>query len=253
VVKFQGVQEVYSIMLKKTVQGLVALAMLLVGTGAAQARDFVHDLKFDVFLLGGGSTMVDPTYFNSAGRLFHSRFEIGPKYNIGVAVPYGKIFTIETAYSAGPNNLVVSNQNIFPHVGVEYPVRQSLGSISGVFHAPFTRFHMRPYGALGVEYDRFTPTAAAVSYAISHGFATTSTAIITHNDKAGMNFGGGLDRKLTKRLTFRIDLRDHITGSPAFGLPPKVTSDSLGAAFPTSDRSNNIEYTVGILFHVGKL
>jgi opacity protein-like surface antigen len=240
-------------MLKKTVQGLVALAMLLLGTGAAQARDFVKELNFDVFLLAGGSTMVDPTYFDSAGRLYHSRFEIGPKYNVGIAVPYGKILTIETAYSTGSNNLVVSNQNVFPHVGVVYPVRASLGSISGVFHAPFTRFHVRPYGEVGVEYDRFTPTPAAVSYALSHGFATTSTAIITHNDKAGLNFGAGLDRKLTKRITFRIDLRDHIAGSPAFGIPPRATNDSLGAAFPTSGRANNIEYTAGILFHIGKL
>ena len=103
-----------------------------------------------------------------------------------------------------------------------------------------------------MEYDRFSPTPAAVTTATNQGFAAVSTAIINHNDKFGINLGVGLDRKLTKRLTFRIDLRDHITSSPAFGLPPKPTFDSA-ATFPVAGRANNIEYTAGIVFHLGKL
>jgi hypothetical protein len=240
-------------MMKKTVQSLVALAVLLGSAGAAQAGDLLQNFKFDAFLLGGESTMLDPKYFNSADRLFHSRFEMGSKVIAGVSVPYGKILTIDAAYSTGPNNWNVSNQNLFPHAGVVYSERASATSISGVFHAPFTRFHMRPYGEVGVEFDQFKPSAEAISYALNHGFAADSTAIITHNDKAGLLIGGGLDRKLTRRLTFRIDLRDNISGSPAFGIPPKVTSDSLGDAFPTSGRANNIEYTAGIVLHIGKL
>jgi opacity protein-like surface antigen len=220
--------------------------------GAAHARDIFQDAKADVFLLGGGSTLVDANYFDSAGRAYHSRFDLGPKFMLGVEAPYGKLLSIETAYSYGPNNLVVTNTNVFPHVGTVYPVRVYIGSLSAVIHSPVARFHIRPYAEGGVEYDRFSPTPAAITVAEDQGFGAVSTALITHNDKFGLNVGGGLDRKLTKRLTFRIDLRDHITSSPAFGLPPKPTADSA-ASFPVPSRAHNIEYTAGLVFHLGKL
>ncbi len=235
-------------MVKKTVLGVMALMALLWSANGAQARDIFKDVQFDVFALGGGSTFVDPVYFDSAGRLYHSRFEVGPKYTLGVAVPYGKFLTIETAYSYGPNNLVLTNTNVFPHVGTVYPARDYIGSLSGVVHAPFSRFHFRPYAEGGVEYDRFSPTPGAIALAKSQGFAAVSTAYINRNDKFGLNLGAGLDRQLTKRLTFRIDLRDHVTGSPAFGLPNSQSE----AIFPVSGHAHNLEYTAGILFHIGK-
>lgn len=239
-------------MTKRIAQGVVALAALLLSTGTAQAVDLTKNLQLDVFALAGGSTMVDAQYWLSAGNLFHSRFEVGPKYSVGVAVPYGKLLSIETAFSTGPNNMAVVNTNVNPRVNVIYPVRFYNGSLSGVVHAPFSRFHIRPYGAVGIEYDRFSPTNAAVAEAYNHGFAAVSTAIMTHNDKFGLNIGVGLDRKLTKRITFRIDLRDHIAGSPAFGLPFRPTIQNLGS-YPVTGRADNLEYTAGLVFHVGKL
>jgi opacity protein-like surface antigen len=239
-------------MVKKTVWGLMALTALFLSTSAGQARDIFKDFQADVFLLGGGSTLVDAHNFETASGLYHSRFDLGPKFAFGVSVPYGKILSIESAYSYGPNNLVVTNTDIFPHVGVVYPVRDYIGSLSAVVRAPVSLFHITPYAEGGVEYDRFSPTPAAISTALNRGFASVSTALITHNDKFGVNLGGGLDRKLSKRLTFRIDLRDHVTGSPAFGLPPQQTSDSM-ATFPVSGRANNLEYTAGFVFHLGKL
>ncbi len=239
-------------MVKKTVQGLMALTALFLSTGAGQARDIFKDAQADVFLLGGGSTLVDAHYFELAGRAYHSRFDLGPKFSLGVSVPYGKLLSIESAYSYGPNNLVVTNTNAFPHVGVVYPVRDYIVSLSAVIHAPVSLFHIRPYAEGGVEYDRFSPTPAAITLARNQGFASVSTALITHNDKFGINLGGGLDRKLTKRLTFRIDLRDHVTSSPAFGLPPQPNANSI-ASFPVSGRAHNLEYTAGIVFHLGKL
>jgi len=239
-------------MMKKTVQGWMALAIFMLSTTAAQARDFAKNIQFDVFALGGASTLVDVEHFYSAGRLYHSQFNYGLKYTIGVAVPYGKLLSIETAYSAGPNNLVVTNLNQFPHAPVTYPVRVYMGSMSAVIHAPFTFLHFRPYVEGGVEYDRFSPTPEAITTAKNVGFAAVSTANINHNNKFGVNVGGGLDRKIIKRVTLRIDLRDHITGSPAFGLPPQPTTDSA-ASFPVTGHANNIEYTAGIVFHLGKL
>jgi opacity protein-like surface antigen len=239
-------------MLRRSVKGSMVLVVLWLSAGGAHARDIFKAAQADVFVLGGGSTLVDTQYFASAERLFHSRFDLGPKFTVGVAVPYGKLLKIETAYSYGPNNLVVTNTNIFPHVGTTYGSRTYIGSLSAVIHSPVALFHIRPYGAGGVEYDRFSPTDAAIAEARNNGFAAASTANLAHNDKFGLNIGVGLDRKLTKRMAFRIDLRDHITSSPAFGIPPVPTSDSI-AMFPVSGRANNIMYTAGFVFHLGKL
>lgn len=240
----------------KTVQGTMLLAVLLMSTGAVEARDLLKDAQADVFVLGGGSTLVDANNFAEAGRLFHSRFDLGYKFTVGVAVPYGKLLSIETAFTTGPNNLYLTNINIFPHTAAagairEYPSRTYIGSLSAVIHTPGSFHHFRPYAAGGVEYDRFSPTPEAITAAKS-GFGTVSTAIITHNDKFGLNLGCGIDRRFTRRITFRIDLRDHVTSSPAFGLPPVQTVDSL-AIFPVKGHANNIVYTAGILFHIGKL
>jgi opacity protein-like surface antigen len=230
---------------EKTVQSVLVLTIWLLAAGIAQARD----LKFDVYALGGASTLVDAGYFDSAGRPYHSRFDVGPKFNIGVAVPYGKLLSFEGGYTGGPHNLIVTNTAVFPHVGVVYPVRVYMANLSAVLHAPFSFKHMVPYVAGGVEYDKFNPTPQAITTAKQQGFGAVSTAYINGNDKVGINLGGGLDRKVTKRLSLRLDFRDHITSSPAFGLP----NDQSNADFPVAWRAHNLEYTAGIVFHLGKL
>jgi opacity protein-like surface antigen len=239
-------------MMKKTLQSLMLLGLLAWSAIGAQARNLLKDAEMDVFVLGGGSTLVDGLNFDAAGRVFHSRFEPGYKFTIGASVPYGKFLNIETAYTYGPNNLVVTNTNVFPHAGTTYAANDYIGSLAAVVHAPFSRFHFRPYVEGGVEYDRFSPTRAAIALALNQGFGTVNTAIINHNDKFGFNAGVGVDRKLTKRLSFRIDVRDHVTSSPAFGIPPAATVDNL-ASFPVSGRASNIVYTAGIVVHLGKI
>lgn len=239
-------------MLKKTVQGLIVLTAVLLSTGAAPARDLVKDLQLDVFGMAGASTDIDSRYFESAGRLMISQFNLGPKFTVGVGVPYGKLLSFETSYTWGPNNWVVTNDNVFPHAPVVYAVRDSFGSFSALVHSPRSFMKVVPYMEGGVEYDHFSPTPAAIGLAHNQGFAAVSTAIITRNDKFGVNVGGGLDRKIMKRLTFRIDLRDHITNTPNFGLPQQPNVNSA-AAFPVKGKDNNIQYTAGFIFHLGKL
>lgn len=192
---------------RKAVQGLMVLTAMLGMTSGGQARDLLGNVQADVFVLGGGSTFVDAHYFAESGSVYHSRFDLGTKWTVGVAVPYGKLLSIETAFTTGPNNLWLTNVNRFPHVGVEYPSRTYIGSLSAVVHAPFSRFHFRPYGAAGVEYDRFSPTAGAIATA-KQGFGSASTALLTHNDKFGISLGCGLTANsrnaLPSALTFGI-------------------------------------------------
>ena len=241
-------------MLKKTVQGMMVLAALVWSAGGVQARDLLANAQADVYGLVGGNTIVDAQYFTSAGRLYHTRFDPDYKFSVGVAIPYNKFLTIESGFTYGPNNLVLTNVDIFPHTAPAsirvFDNDVYLGTLSAVVHAPFSYKHFKPYVEAGVEYDRFAPSRSAIFSAAANGWASTSTALINHNDKFGFNLGGGIDRKLSKRLTFRIDARDHVTSSPAFGLP---NSYNNGAIFPVKGRSSNIVYTAGFLYHLGKL
>ncbi len=242
-------------MMKKNLQGLAVLTALLWCTSGAQARDLFKNWKLDVYGLAGGSTVIDPYYFNSAGRLYHTRYEPSPAVSFGVDVPYNKFLSIETGITYGPNNLTLTNTNVFPHTTAsgsvtKYPVDVYVGNLSAVVHAPISPRHFKPYVELGVEYDRFSPTQAAISTALKEGWASTSIALINHNDKFGFNYGAGVDRKFTKRLSLRIDIRDHLTSSPRFGLP---NSFSPAAIFPVNGRCNNVVYTAGIVYHLGKL
>jgi opacity protein-like surface antigen len=131
-----------------------------------------------------------------------------------------------------------------------FPVNVYLGTLSAVVHAPFSAHHFQPYVDGGLEYDRFSPTQSAIVSAVRNGWASTSTALINHNDKFGFSVGVGVDRKLTKRLSLRIDARDHVTSSPAFGLP---NTYNTGAIFPVKGRCDNVVYTAGFVYHLGKL
>jgi len=240
-------------MVKKTAQGLLLLTALLMSTGGLEARDLFQNINFDVYGLAGWSTMFDAQYFDSAGRKYHSRFDPDYKFSVGVAIPYNKYLSIESGLTYGPNDLVLTNTNIFPHTVasgsvVMYPVNNYMGTLSAVVHTPYSIKHFKPYVEAGVEYDRFSPTQAAIAQALNTGWASTSTALINHSNKFGFNLGVGLDRKLTRRLTFRIDARDHITSSPQFGLPNSYSA----AVYATHTRSSLAVYEVGLMYHLGK-
>lgn len=239
--------------LQKWGLGLLAMTALPLSAGAAQPSSVFKDAQLDVYALAGGATFFDSGNFPDAGRVYHSRYDLGPKYTFGVAVPYGKLLNIESAVTFGPNNWVVTNTNVSPHVGVVYPMNDYIESASAVLHTPFSRFHIRPYIEAGVEYDQFRPTRAAINYANDYGFASVASfPYLNRNDKFGFNAGGGLDRRLSQRFTFRIDLRDHITTSPRFGLPVRAnTYNPVGFAAP--GHVHDVTYEVGLIYHIGKL
>ncbi len=241
-------------MLKKIAQRLMALALLMGAATGAQARDLFKNAKIDIFALAGGSTIIGAQYFDSASRLYHTRYDPDWKINFGADIPYNNLLSFETGITYGPNNLVLTNTNIFPHTVssgsvTTYPVNVYQGNLSAVVHAPLTFRKFKPYALVGVEYDRFAPTQQAIQTALNSGWASTNVALINHNDKFGFNAGIGVDRKLTKRLSLRIDIRDHVTSTPRFGLP---NSYNPGATYPVQGRVHDLVYSGGFVYHLGK-
>ncbi len=232
---------------KRFLQGLiVSVALCLIATvGKAQ-----NSL---LFLTGGGSEIRDARSFDEAFIPYQTNFAKGAGGNLGIELPLkkSKIFGVEFSYGFTQNNLELTYENspTLP-VTTSYGLRDSRFSGDIVLHSPSTFRNIRPYFVAGAEYDRFSPTSAAVALANRVGFAYAPVAKLSSQGDAGVNVGGGLDYNLTEKWGVRIDVRDHITSSPTLGLPYGVTPSS-NAYFPISGDAHSIQYTIGIVYHFG--
>jgi hypothetical protein len=133
-----------------------------------------------------------------------------------------------------------------------YDLRNNRLSGDLVAHVPWVYHGAHLYVVFGGEYDRFSPTSAATTLAYKEGFAYTTVAKLVPQNSGGVNFGGGIDWKLTSRVGLRMDVRDHITGSPNLGLPTTEPT-TLGLPwFPVTGSAHEIEYSIGIVYHFGR-
>ncbi len=231
---------------KRFLQGLiVSVALCLIATvGKAQ-----NSL---LYVTGGGSDIRGIHDFEEAFIPYQSTFAKGGGANLGIELPLKKsnIFGVEFSYGFSQNNLELTNENTNPVTETSYGLRDSRFSGDIVVHSPSTFRSIRPYFVVGAEYDRFSPTSAAVALGNRLGFAYAPVAKLTSQGDAGVNFGGGLDYQVTEKWGVRIDVRDHITSSPTLGLPYGITPSS-NAYYPVSGDAHSIQYSIGIVYHFG--
>jgi opacity protein-like surface antigen len=230
---------------KKVVQGLIVTAALCLSTTSVRAQNY----RF--FIMGGLSSLTDQRSFTEGFIPFTSRYAGGGKVIAGVEVPLDKIFGIEASYGFGQNNLEINNLSYTYTLIKSYGVRNNRGSADIVGHVPGVWRGIRAYAVVGVEYDLFSPTSSAQTLAKTEGFARATSATLASEGHSGFNFGGGIDYKVASKVDLRIDVRDHMFGSPTYGLPQAATS-ATSAYFPISGSAQNIEYSVGLVYRFGK-
>jgi len=232
---------------KRLLQGLIVAAALSLIAAVGKAQTSL------VFVTGGGNRLSDARSFEEAYIPYQTNFAAGGGANVGFELPLkrSKIFGLELSYGYSQNNLELTYENS-PTLPVtkSYGLRDNRFGGDLVVHSPSTFRGIRPYAVLGGEYDRFSPSSAAVALANTTGFAYAPVAKLTAEGNGGVNFGGGLDYKLTEKWGVRIDVRYHITSSPTLGLPYGITPSS-NAYFPISGDAHTIQYTIGIVYHFG--
>jgi len=232
---------------KRLLQGLIVAAALSLIAAVGKAQTSL------VFVTGGGNRLSDARSFEEAYIPYQTTYAAGGGANVGFELPLkrSKIFGLELSYGYSQNNLELTYENS-PTLPVtkSYRLRDNRFGGDLVVHSPSTFRGIRPYAVLGAEYNRFSPSSAAVALANTTGFAYAPVAKLTSEGNGGVNFGGGLDYNVTEKWGVRIDVRDHITGSPTLGLP-YVNTTSSPAYFPISGNAHNIQYTIGIVYHFG--
>jgi len=233
--------------MKEFLQGLiVAVALCLIATvGRAQTDS--------VFVTGGGTLIKDYRSFYENYFPYTTNYARGGGGSAGFEMPLkrSKIFGLELSYGFSQNNLELTETYIQPYPEKSYGLRDNRFSGGLVIHSPSSFHNARPYAVLGAEFDRYSPTSAALSLANTTGFGSASVAKLYPENDGGVNFGGGIDYKLTTKLSLRLDVRDHITSSPTLGLPYGQTPTSL-AFFPISGDAHHIEYSIGFVYHFGR-
>ena len=230
---------------------LIVAGALTLGTLTASAKEFnfKYNYSFNIFLMGGASTLFDGKDFTSAGHQYHADYARDYKFAVGLGVPIGKILEIQAAYTTGPDNLQITDTSLSPRQLRSYGVESHIGSVGVLGYAPFSRLGFRPYGVAGFDYLRYAPTAAGNTVAATQGFGAVNPATLAADTKVGMNLGFGVEHKLLRNVALRLDIRDHVCSSPNFGLPPR---DPTSAIFPVSGYAQNVVYTAGIVFHFAK-
>jgi hypothetical protein len=249
--RIPSAQEGRAIMMTKQriVQGLTVAVALVFGAVTASASDFKYNYNFDVFLMGGGSSLFRGTDFTSADEQYHANYAKGYKFAGGIGIPVGQILEVEATYTTGSNNLQLTNDSLTPRQLRSYGVVEHMGSLDAVGHAPVARWGFHPYAAAGLDYTRYAPTAAGNQVAATYGWAAVTPATLAADIKLGMNVGFGVERKLAPHVTFRLDIRDHITSAPNFGLAANAPTAPI---FPVSGYAQNVVYTAGIVVHFEK-
>jgi opacity protein-like surface antigen len=233
---------------KKFVQGLIVTVALCLSATAGRAQNKL------VFVTGGGTTFDDFRSFWEGYVPWSTEYATGAGANLGVEVPLkkSKVFGLEVSYGYSQNNLRVTKLDVSPVLVRSYGMRNNRFSGDLVAHSPSTYRGARPYFVFGVEYDRFSPTSSASTLATTDGFAFETTAKLGSQSSGGVNFGGGIDYKVSSKVGLRIDVRDHIIGSNRFGLPSSEPSTAGLPWFPATGHAHDIVYSIGIVYHFGR-
>ena len=197
---------------------------------------------------------MDKNAFTEGFIPYSTEYATGGRATLGVEVPLkkSKTFGVELAYGFGQSNLKLANLSYSYKPTTSYGLRNNRVSLDLVAHAPGAYHGAHPYAVFGVEYDDFSPTSAAQTEATKIGFAFEPTAKLSSQGSGGVNFGGGFDLKVTARVGLRIDIRDHISSSPSFGLPTTEPSTAGLAWFPVKGNASDIVYSVGLVYKWGK-
>jgi hypothetical protein len=201
---------------------------------------FGQDTNLRATAFAGGSFLKAEHTFLVGGEGFRTKFASGGKFGFRVTGDVDKHMALEGTYSYGTNNLRVLELGP-PIVERDFGVRahQLTGNLLYFFNGPSEK--LRPFVTAGVGFARFNPTDDAKAFAVSREFID-GPAAISGSNKGIFNVGVGVEGKFNDVWGFRLDARDHMTGTPRFGLAKP--------SFPASGIAHGLELSAGLVYYL---
>ncbi len=216
------------------------LVLLVVPNVLAQE----HNPRLTIF--GGGSFLKGERTFPVGGETLRSNFARGGKFGFRGTWDLDNHWSVEGAYGYGTNNLRFFDLGAAPPTERAFGVRvhQLTANLLYFFHGSEQK--LRPFATAGLGYTRFNPTSDAKA-AAALTFVDEPASISGSNEIA-FNFGVGAEAKAADWLGVRLDLRDHMTRIPRFGVPNVPTVGILDF-FPVNGAVHDLETSVGIVIY----
>jgi hypothetical protein len=224
--------------------GIGVCIILLLVTPSILAQELNPRLT----IFSSGSFLEGARSFTMNGDPFRSEFATGAKIGFRGTVDVADNWALEATYSHGSNNLRIVNLAAPPAVerGFGTRVHQLTGNV--LYFVSPAGDRVRVFGTVGMGLSRFSPTDAARTLAAHLAFIG-EPAVISSNNAFNFNMGGGIEAKVNDRWGVRVDLRDHISPIPRFGVPQTATGPGVDF-FPVDGTVHNAEVSVGVVIYL---
>jgi len=224
------------------------LLILTVIFSICGSNAFAQFLDPRVTAFAGGSFLGGERGFIIEGDAFQSRFQNGGKVGIRVTADLTDSWSLEGTYSVSGNDLRITELDEVPPEERFFGIGVHQFIFNGLYYINPPGETLRFFFTAGIGWVRFSPSETAKIFALVDKFINDSASIRSSN-KFGFNFGAGMETRVNEWLGIRVDLRDHITGYPRFGLPE--TSSGPGSVFfPVEGVLHNTEVSAGVVFYL---
>ena len=202
-----------------------------------------------VTLSGGGSIPKADRTFVVNGQTFNTHFADGGRAKARLTLDLTRHFSIEGVYGFGTSNLNVTNTGGTPQT-TGFGVKEHELQLNVLQFFTGSGSHLRPFLTTGIGDAHFSPTDAAKTAAANQFIG--SPAQISSTNNISLTVGGGFEARARGRLGLRVDVTDHISAVPTFGVP-QTSSGAGGAFYPVSGVVHNIQVEAGLVLHLWRL
>ncbi len=218
---------------------LIALASLTARAQEGQGVDPRASFFAGASLLGGGRT------FFIGPKGFTTKFQNGGRFGFRGDFNIRDHWAVEGTYAFESDGLNVTHTTPVQSVS-NFGTHIHQLEANGLYYFTTRGTRFRPFVTVGFGILRYNPTGDA-RLAAATQFLDQPVALHgeTHPDFIP---GVGIEAMIVNHIGARIDLRDHITGLPRFGLPQNPQSPN-GPQYPISGTVSNWEISAGVTYH----
>lgn len=202
-----------------------------------------------VTITGSTSDVSADRTFVVNGNNFQTQYAGGARGKARLTLDLTKHFSVEGVYGFGTSNLDVTTTGNNPQTSA-FGVREHEVQANVMHFFTGSSSHLRPFLSTGIGVAHFAPTSAAKTQA-SFQFID-SPATLSSDNKLSVTIAGGIEARSRHRIGLRLDVMDHISGIPTYGVPQ--TSSGPGAAsYPVSGIVHNIQVEAGLVLYLWRL
>lgn len=225
-----------------TCKKTLCAALLLLTTGLV-----AQESNPRVSLFGSASLLQGERRFTLFGEDFRSKYFNGAKAGVRGTIDVSDKWSLEAGYRYGSNTLEIIEELGTPSAETRrFAIRQHQLTASVLRLLNNRADRVEIFVAAGGGLTRFSLTDGAKTRAAME-FVNNPSSNARAENNWNFHFGMGLEAKLTQSWGLRIDVQDHISPYPRYGLPE--SNPGGGADFyPVSGVIHDIEPSLGIVF-----